>query len=48
MCPIGVEINSEKYILSHRCNKCGMMRKNKIHANNDFNAILKISTNQVQ
>lgn len=48
MRPIGIEVNSDIYILTHRCTKCGIKKKNKIGKEDSFDAILKISANQVE
>ena len=48
MKPIGVEKAGDKYILLHRCVRCGFERKNKVCENDDFDAVLKISSAQAQ
>ena len=45
--PIDIEQKDGKFIIVHRCQKCGFVRKNKMQENDDFNAILKISRNKV-
>ena len=41
--PIGLENNSKKgYIIVFQCDKCGMVRKNKMAKDDDFDLILKI------
>lgn len=44
MKPIGVEKTGDKYVLLHRCVKCGFERKNKVNKNDNFDAVLKISS----
>lgn len=41
--PIGVEIKGEKYIIIHRCIKCGFEKKNKSSKDDDFDALLRLS-----
>ncbi len=43
--PIGVELKSGEYTILHRCNKCRIEKKNKAAKNDNFNAILQLSTN---
>jgi len=38
--PIGVEVEAGKYILVHRCLKCGKTTKNKASENDNFEKIL--------
>ncbi len=45
--PIDIEQKDGKFIIVHRCQKCGFVRKNKMQENDDFNTILKISRNKV-
>jgi hypothetical protein len=41
--PIGLENNSKKgYSIIFKCDKCGMIRKNKMAEDDDFDVILKI------
>jgi ribosomal protein L37AE/L43A len=42
MKPIAVEIKSGEYILTHQCQKCGLKKKNKTTAEDNFESILKI------
>lgn len=44
--PISVELKHGQYILTHRCLKCGKISKNKTADNDNFEAILKLSTNK--
>jgi hypothetical protein len=41
--PISVETRSGKYILIHKCLKCGKLKKNKTAENDNFEEILKLS-----
>jgi len=45
--PIGVEIKNSEYIIIHSCNKCGFEKRNKSSENDDFDVIIKLSTNPV-
>lgn len=41
--PVEVEIKAGKYTLTHRCQKCGKVSKNKSEENDNFKKILEIS-----
>mgnify|MGYP001604743940 CR=1 FL=1 len=43
MKPVGVEIRSGKYVLIHKCQKCGVQKKNKSAKNDNFDAIIHYS-----
>lgn len=47
MKPIKIECKNQKYIVIHKCVKCGFEKKNKISENDSFEEILKISKNNV-
>ncbi|MCX6705939.1 MAG: RNHCP domain-containing protein [Candidatus Woesebacteria bacterium] len=40
--PIRAEIESGKYILTHKCQKCKKVTKNKTSENDNFEEILKL------
>lgn len=45
--PISVEINAKKgYVIVYRCEKCGMIKKNKAAEDDDMNLIIKLTSNQ--
>ena len=44
MWPTGIEVDKGEYIILHRCEKCGHKKRNKSSKNDDFNAILRLST----
>ncbi len=45
--PIDVEINSKKgYVIIYKCQKCGMIRKNKVANDDDLEVIYKIMKNK--
>lgn len=41
--PVDLELKDGRYILVHRCQKCGFTRRNKVDDGDDFNAVLKLS-----
>ncbi len=41
--PVGVEIRSGEYILTHQCQKCGIKKKNKTVESDNFEALIKLS-----
>jgi hypothetical protein len=43
MKPVAVEINRGAYILIQKCQKCGLRKKNKTAAEDNFEALLKLS-----
>jgi hypothetical protein len=48
MRPVAIESNSKKgYVIVHKCNKCGEIKRNKSAEDDDFDEILKISKNIV-
>ena len=44
MAPISAEPGRTGYVITHRCAKCGKVRKNKSADNDSFDAILKLVT----
>ena len=47
MVPIDIEIKNGQYIIIHRCQKCGITRRNKACENDDFEAILALAKKAV-
>jgi rubredoxin len=45
--PVDLELKDGKYIVVHKCQKCGFVRKNKITEDDDFEAVLSLSRQQV-
>jgi hypothetical protein len=43
MKPVGMEIKRGNYILSHRCQTCGLEKRNKSNESDSFEAILAVS-----
>ncbi len=46
--PVGLELKDGKYVLVHRCSKCGFIRRNKVVEADDFNAVLELSRRQAE
>lgn len=46
--PIAVEVKGDQYILTHRCQKCQTIKRNKSASNDDFSAILQLMANQAR
>ncbi len=42
MKPIGIELKGGKYIILHRCVKCGFERKNKIVDEDNFDKVIEL------
>lgn len=41
--PVDLELKDGKYIVIHRCQKCGFIRRNKICDDDNFEAVLALS-----
>lgn len=41
--PVDIEQKGGKFVIVHRCQKCGFIRRNKVQENDDFDAVLRIS-----
>ena len=46
--PIGMEVKNGKYTILHRCTKCGLKKKNKISKDDNFDAIVQLSSQPVR
>ncbi len=44
--PINVEVGSEPYDLVHKCQRCGVIKRNKVADNDSRAALASILTNQ--
>jgi hypothetical protein len=44
--PIGVETKGGAYDIIHRCVKCGIVKRNKAAAEDDFDVLLQIAARQ--
>ncbi len=42
MRPIAVHLKNGEYIITHRCEKCGLEKDNKTTPQDNFDALLKI------
>jgi rubrerythrin len=45
MDPISVEIKNGEYIITHKCRKCGKLRKNKAADDDNIDRIIELSKN---
>jgi len=41
--PIEIEFKNKKYIIIHKCIKCGKIKKNKANKNDNFDEILNLT-----
>jgi len=48
MKPIGVELQKGEYIITHRCIKCGVKKRNKAAKDDNFDALIRLSTRPIQ
>ncbi len=46
--PVGVDFKSGKYVIIHRCVSCGFKKRNKMAKDDNFDAILKLSSHPTQ
>ena len=44
--PVGLEINKKGYVIVFKCQKCGMIRKNKAADDDNMNLLIELSTKQ--
>lgn len=44
MKPVGIENRGGEYVILHKCQSCGAMRKNKAVKDDNFNVILAIAS----
>jgi len=44
MKPVGIEMKSGKYIIIHKCEKCGKKMVNKVLEGDNFEIVLKLSS----
>jgi len=47
MVPVNLEIKKQNYIIIHRCQKCGLIKKNKMSKSDNFETLLKINKKQL-
>lgn len=47
MTPIATEESGGEWSIIHKCQKCGTERKNKVAKEDDFEKVIKISTNNL-
>jgi len=48
MKPISVDLKNGKYIVLHKCIKCGFEKKNKIIDDDNFEMVIKVAGNNKQ
>jgi rubrerythrin len=41
--PVSIEMDHGQYVIIHKCQKCGFMKKNKSSPDDDFEKIIQIS-----
>jgi rubrerythrin len=41
--PVLVEKQKDKYVLTHRCRKCGYQKKNKVDKDDNFDKVIELS-----
>jgi hypothetical protein len=46
--PIDLEQKDGHYILVHKCQKCGFIRRNKVCPDDDFEAVLTLARHKTQ
>ncbi|MBE6458281.1 MAG: RNHCP domain-containing protein [Alphaproteobacteria bacterium] len=46
--PVDLELKDGKYIIVHRCQRCGFVRRNKVDEGDDFNAVIDLSRKKVE
>ena len=46
--PADLEYKDGRYIIVHRCVKCGFVRKNKVVDGDDFDAVLELSRQKTE
>jgi len=46
--PVGVEIKDGEYIILHRCVSCGFEKRNKMAKDDNFDAVLQLSSHQTK
>lgn len=46
--PIGVESQGGEYIITHRCIKCGVEKRNKAAKNDNFDVLVQLSAHPIQ
>ena len=46
--PVDLELKDGKYILVHRCQKCGFERRNRVCEEDDFEAVLMLARDKTK
>lgn len=45
MCPIAVEGDGARFIITHKCEKCGKIKRQRTCDDDNINAIIELSQN---
>ena len=48
MIPVDLELKDGRYILVHRCQKCGLERRNKVCEGDNFEVVLSLARNRTE
>ncbi len=43
MQPVGLEVERGRYVIVHRCTRCGLVRRNRAAPEDDFEALLRLA-----
>jgi len=46
MKPVGIELIGENYIIIHECQVCGIRKRNKTAAEDNFDELLKLASSR--
>ncbi len=46
--PIDFEMKNGSYVIVHKCQKCGFVRKNKVSEDDDFQAVLQLARHKTE
>ena len=46
--PIDIELKEGKYVIVHRCQKCGFIRRNKVCDTDDFDSVIALSRRKTE
>ncbi len=42
--PMGLDYEKGQYYIRHRCRKCGLIRRNRVQSKDNFEQVIKLST----
>ncbi len=46
--PVDIELKDGKYVIVHRCQKCGFIRRNKLCDDDNFQTVLELSRTKTE